>query len=186
MPIGKAPAAERGIACAERVQDATSCAKAAVACGTGDPRIDLRGAELFDGVWCEAAGAVARADDESCPASAGEAADNASWAAARWESIRERPPTVGLFYDEDGTQHEYVSGKDGAERTAEVLAEVGAAASPIGTCPAATHVEVKAPPRTSPRPHGCTCIPTRLHSAPRTSCPTCGSSWIRGSPPRSS
>jgi hypothetical protein len=42
------------------------------------------------------------------------------------------------------TSHEFVSGEKGSERAREVLREVGAPASPIGTYPAASHVEAKA------------------------------------------
>jgi hypothetical protein len=93
---------------------------------------------------CEASGAVAHADDQSCPSTMGEAAKDTGWAAAQFLSIKDDKITTGLFYDDDGIRHTFVSGEDGAERAAEVLAEVGAPASPIRTYPAASHVEVKA------------------------------------------
>ena len=97
-----------------------------------------------DDFGCAAVG-VARAADERCPSSVGEAGANAKWAADRLESIKEQRRTTALFYDEDGNEERLSSGSDAtAEKAAEVLREVGAPASPISTYPAATHVEVKA------------------------------------------
>jgi hypothetical protein len=53
--------------------------------------------------------------------------------------------TTTAFYDHDGAEHTYVSGEDDdAPHAGDVLRQVGAAASPIGTYPTATHVEIKA------------------------------------------
>lgn len=93
---------------------------------------------------CEASGAVAHADDQGCPSNVGDAAGNSEWAADQLASINDEKITTGLFYDEDGARHSFVSGENDAEHVAEVLAKVGAPASPIGTYPAASHVEVKA------------------------------------------
>ena len=89
----------------------------------------------------------AQADSGSCPDSIEQAADDAEWAAARAESIpRTDRKTTGLLYDSDGAEHSFTSGEkdDAANEAAATLQEVGAPASPIGTYPAASHVEVKA------------------------------------------
>jgi SCP1.201-like deaminase len=89
----------------------------------------------------------AQADSESCPESIDQAAHDPDWAAGRAESIpRTDRKTTGLLYDSDGAEHWYTSGEkdDAAAEAAAVLKEVGAPASPIGTFPAASHVEVKA------------------------------------------
>lgn len=92
---------------------------------------------------CQVAGAVAHADSGDCPTSIGAA--DAQWAAGRWATIKDAKVTTGLFYDQDGAEHTYVSGEDSeAAHGADILREVGAAASPIGTYPAASHVEIKA------------------------------------------
>lgn len=79
-----------------------------------------------------------------CPSSADEAAGDAEWAAARLDSIQGEKVTTGLFYDEDGTEQTFVSGEDGdASNAVDLLGEVDAPASPLGTYPSASHVEVK-------------------------------------------
>jgi hypothetical protein len=88
---------------------------------------------------------VAHADSGDCPTSIGAADGDAQWAANRWATIKDTKVTTGLFYDQDGAEHTYVSGEDSdATHAADVLRQVGAAASPIGTYPAASHVEMKA------------------------------------------
>ena len=89
----------------------------------------------------------AQADSGSCPDSIEQAAADAEWAASRAKSIpRTDRKTTGLFYDTDGMEHSYTSGEkdNAAAEAAAALEEVGAPASPIGTYPAASHVEVKA------------------------------------------
>jgi hypothetical protein len=89
----------------------------------------------------------AQADSGSCPESIEQAARDVAWAAERAESIpRTDRKTTGLLYDSDGAEHSYTSGEkdNAAVEAAAVLKEVGAPASPIGTYPAASHVEVKA------------------------------------------
>lgn len=51
-----------------------------------------------------------------------------------------------MLYDSDGAEHSYTSGEidDAASDAVAVLKEVGAPVSPVGTYPAASHVEVKA------------------------------------------
>jgi hypothetical protein len=94
---------------------------------------------------CPASGAVAHADSGDCPANIDAADHDAQWAASRWATIKDAKVTTGLYYDRDGTEHTYVSGEDAdATHAADVLRQVGAAGSPIGTYPAATHVEIKA------------------------------------------
>jgi len=93
---------------------------------------------------CDSALATAHADDGSCPASLRGAAQDPDWAADRLKTIADRPLTVGLFYDEDGTQHTYTSGRDDdSDLAEEILQDVGATPSRIDTYPAATHVEIK-------------------------------------------
>lgn len=94
---------------------------------------------------CPVAADVAHAAGGGCPGDVEAAATDAGWAANRWATIQSRKITTGLFYDHDGNEHIYVSGEDGhSARSAEVLRQVGAAASPLGTFPAASHVEIKA------------------------------------------
>ena len=94
---------------------------------------------------CESAPATAHADDGNCPDDAEEAAQDANWARSRWATIKDRPLTVGLFYDDDGVEHPFTSGEgEEADHAAEVLRQVGAPSTAKGTYPAATHVEVKA------------------------------------------
>lgn len=95
---------------------------------------------------CQASGPVAHADNSDCPGSINAAADDAQWAAARLADIpRVGTTTTGLFYDVDGHETRYTSHEDSAAaHAADVLRQVGAPPSPIGTYPAASHVEVKA------------------------------------------
>lgn len=89
----------------------------------------------------------AQASSDGCPESIEQAALDAEWATRRAESIpRTDRKTTGLLYDSDGAEQSYTSGeKDtAAVEAAAVLKEVGAPASPIGTYPAASHVEIKA------------------------------------------
>ncbi|SDD72468.1 DddA-like double-stranded DNA deaminase toxin [Actinokineospora iranica] len=86
----------------------------------------------------------AQAADEHCPSSVKVAASDNQWAAARYETIKDRKRTTGLSYDEDGTEHVFTSGIDGdAEKAAAILQSQGAPAAKDGTHPVATHVEVK-------------------------------------------
>lgn len=94
---------------------------------------------------CQASAAVAHADSGDCPSGIDTAATSSQWAGGRWDTIKGQKVTTGLFYDQDGNEHTYSSGEDSdATHAADVLRQVGAAASPIGSYPAATHVEVKA------------------------------------------
>lgn len=84
--------------------------------------------------------------DAGCPASLNGAMSDAEWAADRYESIAKARKTAGLFYDEDGIEHEFRSGDekgDDAERARELLRQIGAPTDRTGRYPAATHVEVK-------------------------------------------
>jgi hypothetical protein len=94
---------------------------------------------------CQTSGTVAHADSTDCPTSIGAADSDAHWAANRWATIKDAKVTTSLYYDQDGAEHTYVSGEDAdATHAADVLRQVGSAASPIGTYPAASHVEIKA------------------------------------------
>lgn len=90
----------------------------------------------------------AHAASDSCPESIEQATSDAEWAAGRANAIpRTDRKTTGLFYDADGAEHTYTSGERdeaAAAGAVAVLKEVGAPASPIGTYPSASHVEVKA------------------------------------------
>jgi len=75
---------------------------------------------------CDAAPARAHADDASCPADSDQAADDAIWAAARLDTIKDEHVTTGLFYDEDGHQHDFVSGRDDdADRAVDIGRDAG-------------------------------------------------------------
>jgi SCP1.201-like deaminase len=93
---------------------------------------------------CAATGLAAHADSsEDCPSSLEEAASDAAWAAARLASIADEPQTAGLFYDKDGTEHEFDSSHDDAEKLATaVLRKLGIVSS-NATLTVASHVEVK-------------------------------------------
>ena len=71
---------------------------------------------------CDAMSAAAHADSDECPPNAQAAAGYARWAAARLDTIKDEDPAVGLFYDEDGAEHRFVSGRD---REAETALKVG-------------------------------------------------------------
>lgn len=92
-------------------------------------------------------GATAEAaSDDSCPTSISGAMSDAKWAADRFATIKDKYVTTGLMYDQDGIEHEIISGDEkgaDAERARRILREVGAP-SIGGQYPAATHVEVKA------------------------------------------
>lgn len=93
---------------------------------------------------CEAAAGVAHAASDECPSSAEAAAGDAGWAADRYDAIKDEKVTTGLFYDEDGNEHELTSGEDAdAEVATSVLQELGIVRSGA-TLNVATHVEVKA------------------------------------------
>jgi hypothetical protein len=92
---------------------------------------------------CESAGAVAHADSDDCPSDIGDAAADSSWAAARLDTIKGEKPTVGLAYDENGTEHRYDSRKDAtANRVNEILRDLGVLL-PRAQANAANHVEMK-------------------------------------------
>jgi hypothetical protein len=92
---------------------------------------------------CEALGA-AHADDETCPTSIEGAVGDSAWAASRYETIKDRAETVGLAYDEDGTEHEFTSGEDDdADKAALLLRDRGVPAAKDGSYPVASHVEIK-------------------------------------------
>jgi hypothetical protein len=81
-----------------------------------------------------------------CPDGIGAAAIDAEWATARIESLRaaDAKVTTGLFYDEDGTEHRFTSGRDeNAERADKALAEAGVEMPRAGPHPASSHVETK-------------------------------------------
>jgi hypothetical protein len=86
------------------------------------------------------------ATGDGCPDSLEGAATDAEWAADRIESLREKDAkvTTGLFYDPDGTQHNYSSGYDEDSDLAEqALRDAGVEFPPVGRHPAAAHVETK-------------------------------------------
>ena len=92
---------------------------------------------------CEAAGAIAHADDDECPSDVTEAAGDAEWAADRFATIADRKLTAGLFYDSKGSRHRVKSGKDSAaDRANELLRELGRL-PPGASAFTADHVEVK-------------------------------------------
>lgn len=98
---------------------------------------------------CQASGAVAHADDSHCPTSVAAADGDAHWAADRWSTIKDAKVTTGLFYDQDGHEHQFTSGEDNdADRVNQILRDAGVA-FPRGasTHPAASHVETKAAAR---------------------------------------
>ncbi|TDQ01277.1 DddA-like double-stranded DNA deaminase toxin [Labedaea rhizosphaerae] len=92
---------------------------------------------------CESAPAVANADSGDCPSDIEDAESDAVWAAARLDKIKGEKPTVGLAYDDDGTEQRYDSSKDAtAKRVTEILRDLGVL-PPRGTTDAANHVEMK-------------------------------------------
>jgi hypothetical protein len=92
---------------------------------------------------CESAPAVANAAGGDCPSDIDDAESDATWAAARLDKIKDEKPTVGLAYDEDGTEHRYDSSKDAtANRVDEIPRDLGVL-PPHATTNAANHVEMK-------------------------------------------
>ncbi|TDP93917.1 DddA-like double-stranded DNA deaminase toxin [Labedaea rhizosphaerae] len=92
---------------------------------------------------CESAPAVANADDRDCPSDIEDAGSDAEWAAARLEEIKGQKPTVGLAYDDEGTEQRYDSRKDAtAARVNEILRELGVL-PPRGYASTASDVEMK-------------------------------------------
>jgi hypothetical protein len=63
---------------------------------------------------CQVDLSAAHADDNSCPATLGQAANDAQWAAARIATIVREHVTTGLLYDEDGHEEKIVSGRNGS------------------------------------------------------------------------
>lgn len=92
---------------------------------------------------CESAAAVANADSGSCPSDVDDAADDAGWAAARLETIKDKKPTIGLFYDSDGTELEFDSTKDDAAKRALQVGRDAKVFPPSGRPYVVDHVEVK-------------------------------------------
>lgn len=96
---------------------------------------------------CEAAGAVAQADEGSCPDSLAAAVRNHAWANERMSSIVNDDVTTGLLYDEDGTEERITSGRGGAYEAALSYLEPYAGSilrdRPPGS-QVAEHVEAKA------------------------------------------
>ena len=87
------------------------------------------------------------ANGGTCPSGVEGAASSADWAADRLASIAEDPQTTGLFYDEDGNEHEFDSTHDDDEEAAtRVLRELGIV-GPNASLTVASHVEVKAAAR---------------------------------------
>lgn len=94
---------------------------------------------------CDAGPHITADDPGDCPPTVFAAEADPQWATQRWATIRTAKVTTGLFYDRDGAEHLFTSGADAdARHAADVLRVVGAAASPLGTYPAASHVEIKA------------------------------------------
>jgi len=91
---------------------------------------------------CDALG-VAWADGDRCPAGIQGAAVDPAWAADRLATIQGESETFGLFYDEDGAEVEFKSGRGGdADRVVKILTELGKI--PQGTRPyVVDHVETK-------------------------------------------
>jgi hypothetical protein len=95
---------------------------------------------------CRTSNATAHADTGDCPTSADAADRDPRWAAGRWATIKDAKVTTGLFYDQDGNEHQFTSGEDReADRVSQILHDAGVA-FPRGTTthPAASHVETKA------------------------------------------
>lgn len=98
---------------------------------------------------CQPSEAVATAGSGDCPTSIREAAVDPRWAADRWATIKNDKITTGLFYDQDGNEHEFISGEDtDAARVSQILRAAHVAFPPGATThPAASHVETKAAAR---------------------------------------
>jgi type IV secretory pathway TrbL component len=89
---------------------------------------------------------VAHASSGDCPANINAAAKDAQWAADRIATIpRATTATTGLFYDVDGSETRYTSGKEdiSARIDAFLRASQAVRMPPVGQHPAATHVEAK-------------------------------------------
>lgn len=85
----------------------------------------------------------AHADTGGCPDNITGAATDAAWAADRIASIADEKPTVGLYFDSDGTGHSYDSQKGtDADMALKVGREVGVF-PPSGRPNVVDHVEVK-------------------------------------------
>lgn len=95
---------------------------------------------------CPAGSVVAHADSADCPIDIDAAAADAPWAADRIATIAGAKLTTGLFYDVDGHETHFVSGReDISARIDAFLENTGAAAMPpSGGFAAADHVEAKA------------------------------------------
>jgi hypothetical protein len=99
---------------------------------------------------CQPAGrAVAHADSGDCPANIIDADGDAQWAADRWATIKAAKVTTGLFYDQDGHEHSFLSGEDTDTDLANHILRDTDVAFPrrADTHPAAAHVEAKAAAR---------------------------------------
>ena len=96
---------------------------------------------------CDAAGsAVAHADSGDCPIDISAAADDAQWAADRIATIpRTTSATTGLFYDVNGHETRYTSGREDISTRIDAFLRASRAVRmpPVGQHPAATHVEAK-------------------------------------------
>lgn len=80
---------------------------------------------------------------DACPDSIDAAANDATWAADRLDTIADDPQTAGLFYGPDGAVHEFDSSHDADEDQATaVLRDLGIV-GPNATLNVASHVEVK-------------------------------------------
>ncbi len=92
---------------------------------------------------CDAAGTTAHAEGDGCPSDVNDAAGDAEWAADRLASIADKRQTTGLFYDEDGSEHEFDSSHDDDEDLAtETLRQLGIVGQ-NASLTVASHVEVK-------------------------------------------
>ena len=92
---------------------------------------------------CEAAAAVAYADSDECPSDIDDAVGDAQWAAARLATIKDTKITTGLFYDEDGTEHTFTSGRDkDSDRATTLMQELGIVPGNVRPN-VADHVETK-------------------------------------------
>jgi hypothetical protein len=99
---------------------------------------------------CVGAGSgIAHADTADCPADFAAAEGDRRWAADRYDMIKNDKVTTGLFYDEDGTEHTFISGEDSdADLANQILRQTGIPFPRRATIhPAAAHVEAKAASR---------------------------------------
>lgn len=67
-----------------------------------------------DQFGCQIDLSAAHADDNSCPTTLGQAANDAQWAADRIATIADEHITTGLLYDGDGHEEKIVSGRAGS------------------------------------------------------------------------